>query len=233
MKKPKEVENYASPAMKARRERILEQTRELISEQGVSGFSLLELCRRADVAKRTLYYAFQSKEGLVAAAIIDFAERYDKLIAIRSPVGTVERFVERLVGVGKRNLKIRNYVGALVATYFSHSQENGIREALTNVSVRAHGGLVEELAKQNQLQPWIDITQLNNDLVSERLCVSHDWVNNRLRDDELIDHMVVRTLTFLLGAVRDKSRRHIEDVLTEVIAIGAEAYAAKIAQDAK
>src|SRR3954452_21692853 len=117
----REVENYSSAAMQARRERILEETLNLISEQCLAGFSLLELCRRADVAKQTLYYAFGSREGLIAAAIREFFEKTDRQIPYHFPTGSLERLVERVVAISQRNLTLRNYVAAIVSFYYGGS----------------------------------------------------------------------------------------------------------------
>ena len=51
---PEKVLVYSSPAIHARRRRILEETRKLIAERGLIGFSMDEICKRADVSKRTL-----------------------------------------------------------------------------------------------------------------------------------------------------------------------------------
>jgi len=43
-------QTYSSPAILARRRRILEETRRLIAEQGLVNFNMNELCKRAGVA---------------------------------------------------------------------------------------------------------------------------------------------------------------------------------------
>ena len=60
---------YSSPSIIARRHRLLDETRRMIDEVGITNLSMDDVAKRADVAKRTLYNAFQSKEHLVASAI--------------------------------------------------------------------------------------------------------------------------------------------------------------------
>ena len=55
----------SSPAMFDRRRRILCAVRDLIRERGLDGFNIRELCRRAEVAQRTVYNAFGSKENTI------------------------------------------------------------------------------------------------------------------------------------------------------------------------
>ena len=73
---------YASPAIRARRRRIQDETRKMIAERGVAGFSMDDLSKRAKVAKRTLYNAFQTKERIIAVAI---KESFEQDFFVQSP----------------------------------------------------------------------------------------------------------------------------------------------------
>jgi len=220
----KEAETYSSPAIQARRERILEETRNLIAEQGLEGFSLLELCRRAEVAKQTLYYAFGSREGLIAAAMRDTFEKLAMEISYRTPAASLERLLERIVLIGQRNLTIRNYVAFVVSFYYSESTTPALWRTLhdiTNVSQRPY---VETLRRSRQLQPWITPQYLLDGLDEQRLCVSNEWVQGRIADDEMIDRMMLNSLTFLLGSVRGAARAQVERTLRDLTRVGAVAY---------
>src|SRR3954453_14424586 len=62
---------YDSVLMHERRQRILAETRRVIEEHGIENLSMRELCKRANVAQRTLYNAFGSKDLIVGLAIRD------------------------------------------------------------------------------------------------------------------------------------------------------------------
>ena len=222
--RPKDTESYSSPAMQARRQRILDETRKLIAEQGFAGFSLLELCRRADVAKQTLYYAFQSKEGLIAAAIMDYFEESERRIPYHGPQGSLERLIERMVAIGQRNLTIPNYVAAIISFYYSQNASPDLWRTLHGITTLPQRPYVESLRKARQLQPWIDPEQLIDALDNLRLGISHEWLQGRFPDAAMIDRMVIGVLTYLLGAVRGGARDHILDVLRSVADNGAIAY---------
>ena len=228
----RDAENYSSPAMQARRERILEESLNLISEQGISGFSLLELCRRAGVAKQTLYYAFGSREGLIAAAIRDFFEKYERKIPYHSPSGSLERLVERVVAIGERNLTIRNYVAAIVSFYYSGSSSPELWRALHDITTLPQRPYVEALRRARQLQPWVDSQQLIDGLDAQRLAVSNEWVQGRIADGEMVDRMILNLLTFLLGSVRGAARIHVERTLREITQLGSASYVAELARRA-
>lgn len=220
----RDQDSYSSPAMQARRQRILEETRTLIAEQGIDGFSMMELCRRADVAKQTLYYAFGNKNLLIASAIHDFFEKYERGIPYHSPSGTLDRMIERIVAIGRRNLGIRNYVGAIVAFYYSSSTGSELWNALHDIMILPQRPYVEALAQARQLQPWTDRQQLIDALDGQRLSVSNDWIHGRINDDDMIDRLVIGHLSYLLGSVRGTARRTIETTLRQIAEIGAEAY---------
>ncbi len=220
----RDQDSYSSPAMQARRQRILEETRILIGEQGIDGFSMMELCRRADVAKQTLYYAFGNKNLLIASAIRDFFEEYEKGIPYHSPSGTLERMIERIVAVGRRNLSIRNYVAAIIAFYYSSTTGSELWTALHEIMTLPQRPYVEALAEARQLQPWADRQQLIDALDGQRLSVSNDWIHGRIDDGDMINRLVIGHLSYLLGSVKGNTRRKIEMTLRTVAEIGAEAY---------
>jgi len=216
--------------MQARRERILDETLNLIAEQGMAGFSLLELCRRADVAKQTLYYAFGSKEGLILAAIRDFVDKYEGKIPYHNPPGSLERLLERTVAIAQRNLTIRNYVAAIVSFYYGGSTSPELWQALHDITTLPQRPYVEGLRRARQLQPWVDPQRLIDGLDAQRVAASNEWVQGRLADDEMIDQMILNSLTFLLGSVRGAARTHIERTLRELTRVGAAAYVAQLAE---
>lgn len=222
--RPKDTESYSSPAMQARRARILDETRKLIAEQGFAGFSLLELCRRADVAKQTLYYAYQSKEGLIAAAIMDYFEESERRITYHGPQGSLERLIERMVAIGQRNLTIPNYVAAIISFYYSQNSSPELWRTLHAITTLPQRPYVEALRMARQLQPWVDPEQLIDALDNQRLGISHEWLIGRIRKEDMIDRMVIAVLIHLLGAVRGSAKGRIENALRQISEGGAITY---------
>ncbi len=228
IEKLNEADSYSSPAMMARRRRILEETRKLIAEHGLVGFNLMELCRRADVAKQTLYYAFGSKEGLVAAAMFDHFEEYERRITYHAPAGSLERLIERMVAIGERNLKIPNHVGAITSFYYSQSASTHMRTMLHDITTLPQRPYIEALHKARQLQPWAEPELLIDALDDQRISIANQWIQGRIADEQMIDRMVTSVLVYLLGCVRGTARRHVEGVLTAIAKIGAASYVANL-----
>ncbi len=206
---------YSSPAILERRRRILDETRALIAEQGIGNFSMNELCKRADVAKRTLYNAFQTRERLIASAIQEYFLEYLGKIPYKSEIGTLQRNIERIVAVGRRNRKIRNYIRAIMAVYFSPDVDRQIWEAMHSVAVESNLEWIRNLQRRRQLQPWVDADALANDIVRYEYATVNDWARGLMPDEALVPRLVNSYLTFLAGATRGVARTEIEAMLRE------------------
>jgi AcrR family transcriptional regulator len=207
---------YSSPAILARRRRILDETRTLIAEQGIGNFSMNDLCHRAGVAKRTLYNAFQTRERLIATAIQEYFLEYLSRIEYQSEVGTLQRSIERIVAVGRRNRKLRNYIRAIMAVYFSPDVIPDIWEAMNSVAVESNLEWIRNLQKRRQLQPWAEPEALANDIVRYEYATIYDWARGLIDDEVLIPRLLTSYLALMLGATRGAARNEIEEKLREV-----------------
>lgn len=207
---------YASPSIVARRHRILDETRRMIGEVGIANVSMDEVSRRAEVAKRTLYNAFQSKERLIAAAIHQYFEDYASRIAHLTQEVTLEGMIERLLTVARRNLEIRNYTRALMNIYHAHDVDPEIRATIYNIAAQSLDPWIEKLEKKRQLQPWIDPKELIDSLVSYRYAMANAWAEGVMEDEEFLFNLVRGVLTFMAGATRGATRKQIEQALIDL-----------------
>jgi TetR/AcrR family transcriptional regulator, cholesterol catabolism regulator len=204
---------YSSPSIIARRHRILDETRRMIGEVGIANLSMDDVARRAEVAKRTLYNAFQSKEHLVAAAISKYFEDYAVRIGWSTQGATLERMVERLVIVARRNLDIRNYTRALMNIYFSSNVDPEIRQAIHEIASSSHEPWIVELDRRRQLQPWIDAEDLIAMLVRQRYATAHAWAEGLIPDDQLVAELLRGFFTLMAGATTGAARKQIVELL--------------------
>ena len=206
-------QTYSSPAIRARRRRILEETRLLIAEQGLANFNMNELCKRAGVAKRTLYNAFQTREQMIAIAIGEYFQDYIDRIPYTAAPGTLQRNVERLVSVSRRNLKIRNYIRAIMSIFFSPEADSGIWRTMQGMATRPTLEWLSNLATRRQLQPWVEPDCLAEDLVRLEYAVVNDWSLGRIADEELTHHLLLSFLTFMAGATRGAANAEIREAI--------------------
>jgi AcrR family transcriptional regulator len=82
----------------ASRERILSTAIALFSERGYAGTSVAEVCERAGVVKTAVYWHFESKEGLLEAALERVAgEWISEIRASVDQAGGIDARLDRFV----------------------------------------------------------------------------------------------------------------------------------------
>jgi AcrR family transcriptional regulator len=130
----------------ASRERLLDAAIELMAERGYSASSVEALCGRAGVAKTALYWHFDSKEGLLAAALERVAnawiEEIQKSVYLaRDPAQRLERAFEGL----RRMVEARPQILRLLIAVANERAEVApeTRERLRSVFRRAEAALVQ------------------------------------------------------------------------------------------
>ena len=216
-------QTYSSPAIIERRKRILDETRKVIAEQGITALSMNEIGQRAGVAKRTLYNAFQTRERMIASAIQEYFDDYVSRIAFTSPPGTMQHNLERMISVVQRNRKIRNYIKAIMALYFSSDVDDDIWTAMHSPAIHHNRQWIEVLDAKKQLQPWVQVDRLVDDLVRFEYATINDWAQGRIPDDELIVRLVSSYLTCLVGALKGAARKEVETLIKDIAERGLEA----------
>lgn len=207
---------YSSPSIIARRHRILNEARRMIGEVGIANLSMDDVAKRANVAKRTLYNAFQSKEHLIAMAISKYFEDYAVTIDYSTESATLEWMVERLVIVARRNIAIRNYTRALMNIYFSTNVDPEIRQAIHEIASKSHEPWILELDRQGSLQPWIDAEDLITMLVRMRYATAQAWAEGHMPDDQLVIELTRSFFTLMVGATTGSARDEIVELLARL-----------------
>lgn len=207
---------YSSPLIKARRHRILAETQRLIGEVGAASLSMDVVASRADVAKRTLYNVFQSKERLLAAAIRQYFEDFASKVGHPAAPPTLDRMIERLLTMGIYGIAARNYVRALMDVYYAPDTDPDIRAAICGVAIDTHGLWVRMTSSKGDLQPWVAVEELIDRLVTLRLGVVNDWTLGLIADEHFPVKLVRATLLLLAGSARGASRKEVEQKLIEL-----------------
>jgi AcrR family transcriptional regulator len=192
----------------------------MIAEDGLLNFNMNELCKRAGVAKRTLYNAFQTREQLIAVAISEYFQEYVDRIPYSAPLGTLQNNLERLISVTQRNVHIRNYIRAIMSIFFSADAESDIWRTMQGMATRPTLEWLRNLAARRQLQPWIEPQNLADDLVRLEYGIVNDWSLGRLSDEDLTPHLLLSFLTYMAGATRGAANAEIRETIEQIQAKG-------------
>jgi len=212
---------YSSPLIHERRRRILKETRRLISEKGLANFGIRELCKRADVAQRTLYNAFSSKERVAAMAIKEAFDELRQSINYSTLATTIEGLIDRAITINTRNLKAKNYALAVATIYFSPTTPQDVWDMLRRMGTAGITELLESLAASRQLEEWVDIDEVAINFSNLSYAIINEWCMGRLTDRDYLRRIVDALLLLLLSATKGKARKTAEKMLHDIRASGA------------
>ena len=131
------------------RARIIEAARALLSADGVPGFSVDAVARRAGVARMTVYYQFGSKRGLLEALFDDLAarggmERMAAVYAEPDPVAALSQLVTVFAGFWEADRVIMRRVRSLAALDMVQEEAVRARDERRRAHCRAIAGRLAE-----------------------------------------------------------------------------------------
>ncbi len=211
---------YSSASIQERRQRILHEARRMIAESGIGGFSVRTLCRNADVAQRTLYNAFQSKDRLIAIAIRETYEQVNRHMRYRTQADSLEGIIDRLISVNMRNLKARNYTKAVVSLYFSPSISPDVWDALRQMVFLNLRRWLDRLERDDELEDWVRIDQVAGDFANLEYSIINDWAVGRLTDEEYVPRLVIGVLSHATGVTKGPTRENAIAMLRAIRSTG-------------
>ncbi|HEX8058105.1 MAG TPA: TetR/AcrR family transcriptional regulator [Novosphingobium sp.] len=211
---------YSSTLIHERRHRILQETRKMIAEKGIEGFSIRNLCSKADVAQRTLYNAFHSKDRLIAIAIREAYEEVNGYIRYRTSAETLEGIVDRLISVNRRNLKARNYTRAVTSIYFSPNAGEDVGNALREMVFLNLRQWLNRLDRDGELQPWVNLDELADTFANIEYSIINDWARARIKDDDYIRRLITAVLSVAAGVTTGKVRDQANEMLNQIAKTG-------------
>jgi TetR/AcrR family transcriptional regulator, cholesterol catabolism regulator len=107
----------------ARRERVIVAAMELGAEGGYDAVQMRDVAARANVALGTIYRYFSSKDHLLAAALVEWANDLERRVGQRPPRGgtTADRVVD-ILGRATRAMEKEPELSAAVVTALSSSE---------------------------------------------------------------------------------------------------------------
>lgn len=211
---------YSSPSIHERRRRILREARRLLAESGLEKFSIRTLCKRADVAQRTLYNAFHNRERIMALAIQEAYEDVNRYMRYRTSAETMEGIIDRLISVNSRNLRARNYTQAVAAIFFAPASSPDIWVAMRQMVDTNLRQWLDRLVRENLLEEWVNVDEFAHEIANLEYATINDWAQGRIPDDDYVRRLITGVLTHVVGAIRGEDRETAMRMLREIRATG-------------
>jgi AcrR family transcriptional regulator len=206
----------ASSAMFERRRRILKEAQRMLAEDGVAGFSTMELGRRSGVAQRTIYNAFGNRDTLIAIVIRFYFEQFSLAIADKFDTSTLDGALGRLAATTMRNVQLRNYMSAIVSLHFLPSAPAPVRAVTLKIGAGFFLEWLHHLQETRQLPAHCDLQRLTRSLANLQYAVVQDWLVGAIQEDRLVFETLEAVLQMLSGALGGKARALIDGYLTDL-----------------
>lgn len=226
------VMQRGSPAMFARRRRILHEARRMMAEGGAQGMAMRDLAEHAGVSLRTLYNAFGSKEALIAAAVRQYYDKFLRALSDGRDPYAFDWVLGGIVATNLRNQQIRDYLSAVVNLYFSSSADPAIRVELRRTAVGFMMPWLEVLQARRELRPGADLVRASGHMASLQYAINQEWLAGTVADEALVPAVVEAVLTYLVGLVRGESQAGVERELAD-LAQGGQRIARRVAEERK
>lgn len=206
----------ASPAMLARRRRILHEARRMMAEGGAQAMGMRDLAEQSGVSLRTLYNAFGSKEALIAAAVRQYYDKFLHALADGRDPYSLDWVLGGIVATNLRNQQIRDYLAALVSLYFSSSGDPAIRVELRRTAAGFMMPWLEVTQARREIRAGADIVRAAGHVATLQYAINQEWLAGSIADDALVPAVLEAVLTYLAGLVRGAALRAVELELADL-----------------
>ena len=206
----------SSSAMFERRRRILNEARKLLQNGQPDGFSVRELCNRANVAPNTLYNAFGNKENVIGLALSQYADKFNERVDFVLPRNTFEGALERDMATIIGSVAIPNYVRAMAGLFFSPSSSPALNETLVNIAGRLYLPWLEELRISREIEKGVDFERVATNLSAIFYAQVRSWGPDQVCEETHITDRLDATLTYLSGVTKGGPRKRIRALLIDL-----------------
>jgi len=197
---------YSSALMHDRRQRILEETRRAIEEGGIENLSVRELCKRADIAQRTLYNAFGSKDRVVGLAIRDHYLAQIGRMKFTTPEDSIEGVIERMARVSQRATRQKNYLKAILEVYFSPVPHPDIVNVTREIALGNVMPWLLRLQDAGQLNPQLPVDEVAGNMADLVLLIMRRWTVGDISGTAMQEQVLRGFLSLAVGAAIGKAQ---------------------------
>ena len=192
---------------------ILEAARDVLAEKGYDGVTMNELAEKAGVVKKTLYNLYGSKDDLLLAAISEVIDGY-RGEAVSAERGIPSIIASRAAGA-RQVVATPEYAEAMARALMQAEAGHALVEVLLSNSVADHIVDLEAAQTHGELEAFVDVPRLAEQIVGQSWGVLLLWVKGLVSLDEFESRSVGGLLLLLLAATRGARRRALSELLEQ------------------
>jgi len=199
-------------AQQQRRERILLNTRDQLSQLGYEGLNMRELAVIADVSTSTLYNLYQSKDTLILAALEDQLANINAVVAEAGTSG-LGRFLARVNAVADQIVEKPKYAEAMGRMLFSADAHDSIVQLLIGTSLSFNREELAEMADRGELREETDRNFLARSLSSTGWSTVLMWMKGYVALHDFKQEYVRNAVTMMLPCVTPAAELRLRQLL--------------------
>lgn len=204
---------YESLRQIARRETILETTRELLSKHGYEGTTVRDVAAQAGVAKGTLYNIYGGKDGLIFSAVIDVRDDIRDRTIDLEPKGGLDDILKADQAVMERIVDNPAYAEAITRALLGAQGADLLATSLVDVPIELERKSLEAAKELGQIDPETDSRLLAHQLVMQRWGMLMALCLKRLRPEQLHRYATDALVRVLKSVALPEARSQLDSYL--------------------
>ena len=195
-----------TPRQTQRRRSILKEVRDQLSSAGYDGLSMRDVAANAGVSPTTLYNLYESKDGLVLAALEDLLAELGVAIQATHTTG-IERLVARARAIGRQITETPRYAEAMARMLFAAGPSDPITRILMSSAARDFEDLLFEMQRRKELRADVDVDRFVRLLLGNGWAIILLWLKGFIALHDLVDEYIRAHVLTIMPAMTPSAQK--------------------------
>ena len=210
--------NTTRQANKAlRKQRILDEARDLIASGGFEAFTLSELANRSNVSVPTIHNLLGKKQEVFEALCSEMVVRVDETVSspdLIDPIASAEAFIDSLLALYRTDEAF--YRAAFLAGDRTGLFEHQLPTGIFNRSLSIARQMCQNAIDNGYLQNHIDLDWLAQQLFGCQRLARQDWVNGYIDLDRYRRQVLIGMYITYAAVATPAFRKRLYRCITEL-----------------
>lgn len=202
--------NEGTERQRARRARILQCARELVTAVGYEGLTMRELAHCAKVSPTTLYNLYKNKDELLFAAVGDFMSGNYRQARGLAPEAGYEQLVKVVEVMAEQVVATPEYAEAIAKSLFQATPDHPLSKLLVDRASQQCLPSLQAMAATRQLRPEVHQPRIAHLLVNGSWGCIFGWLKGVVALPDLRRELRDLRLAILISATKGSARQAME-----------------------
>ncbi len=210
--------NSTRQANKAlRKQKILDEARDLIASKGFEAFTLSELATRAGVSIPTIHNLFGKKQEVFEALCSEMVIRVDQTVSnpdLVDPIEAAEAFIDNLLTLYRNDEAF--YRAAFLAGDRSGLFEHQLPSGIFNRSLAIARQMCQDAVDNGYIADSINLDWLAEQLFGCQRLARQDWVNGYIDLDRYRKQVLIGMCITYASVAKPAFRKRLYDCIESI-----------------